>query len=64
MGLEVVCGGSMQVGDLVRYRTNNIELGNLGIIIGRDWISTAKVWIVEWCNGIRCKCPERSLEAV
>ena len=52
----------MQVGDLVRYKTNTNDIGNLGIIVGRNWSCPGNVWIVEWTNGTRCTYSEVHLE--
>jgi len=64
MVLEVVCGGSMQVGDLVRYNNRFIIDNSYGIIIKRDWSGTTKIWVVEWMNGVRSCYPERYLKVI
>ena len=53
----------MKVGDLVRYKSKT-GIGQRGIIIKLDWSGTAKVWVVEWMNGVRNCYPERYLEAL
>ena len=62
MGFEMVCGGSMKVGDLVRYKSKT-KIGQCGIII-RCIPGTDKAKVVEWMNGVRCSYPERYLEVV
>ena len=55
----------MQVGDLVKYNNiRSIGFSSYGIIIKQNWSGTAKIWVVEWMNGVRSKYPERYLEVV
>ena len=62
MGIEVVCGGSMKIGDLVRYKSKS-RIGQYGLVI-RCIAGTDRRKVVEWMNGVRCSYPERYLEAV